>query len=116
MKERAAELRKEQANKRSKKDPEEDVLERIASMDDQDSFLASKLHTLVRDVAPELGMNTWSGMPAYTMRPGKFCFILVMLVNLKRDIAPLILVMQRNWIKVAWCGPLALLWQSGRRQ
>lgn len=71
MKERAAELRKEQANKRSKKNPEADVLERIAAMDDQDSFLASKLHTLVRAVAPELGMKTWYGMPAYTNAAGK---------------------------------------------
>ncbi len=71
MKERAAELRREQANKRSKKNPEADLLEKIAEMPDDEAFIAAKLHDLVREIAPELQPKTWYSMPAYANADGK---------------------------------------------
>jgi uncharacterized protein YdhG (YjbR/CyaY superfamily) len=65
MKDRAEELRREQANKRSKKNPEADLLEKIAEMPDAEAYIAAKLHDLVKEVAPELQAKTWYSMPAY---------------------------------------------------
>jgi uncharacterized protein YdhG (YjbR/CyaY superfamily) len=65
MKERAEELRREQANKRSKKNPEADLLEKIAEMPDDEAYIAAQLHELISDIAPELQPKTWYSMPAY---------------------------------------------------
>ncbi|KRN77141.1 DUF1801 domain-containing protein [Weissella minor] len=65
MKERAAELRREQENKRSKKNPEADVLEAIAEMSDTSAQIASHLHEIMHELAPNLTPKTWYGMPAY---------------------------------------------------
>ncbi len=73
MKDRATEL-KAQA---SGSDGEADVLAKIDQMPDDDKALATCLHQLVREVAPELVPRTWYGMPAYATsgRSGKVvCF------------------------------------------
>jgi uncharacterized protein YdhG (YjbR/CyaY superfamily) len=63
MKERAAEIKK--AKSRAKVDPEEELLAKIAEMDDQDRTMAERIHAIVKDSAPELKPKTWYGMPAY---------------------------------------------------
>ncbi|MCG6566089.1 hypothetical protein [Tessaracoccus sp. ZS01] len=61
MKERASELKRA----RSTKDPEADVLAKIAEMEGDDKAIAESLHALVKKVAPDMGCKTWYGFPAY---------------------------------------------------
>ncbi len=69
MKQRALELMANKGN------GEEAVLAKIATMKGSDKVLATKIHELVRKNAPELGVRTWYGMPAYTNSQGKVvCF------------------------------------------
>ena len=63
MKERARELK----IKQSQAEAEQEVLDRIASMREDDREIASGLHALVKEHAPHLGAKTWYGMPAYTV-------------------------------------------------
>ena len=42
-----------------------DLLAKVAEMEDADRAMAERLHVLVTDVAPELEPRTWYGMPAY---------------------------------------------------
>jgi len=42
-----------------------DLLAKVAEMEDADRVMAERLHVLVTDVAPELEPRTWYGMPAY---------------------------------------------------
>ncbi len=70
MKERAREAKAETRAGKTKEDGEKDVLEKIAEMDESDRRLASRLHELVKEVAPGLSPKTWYGMPAYA-RDGK---------------------------------------------
>ena len=70
MKARAAEM-KQQA---SKDEDRQAVLDRIASMEPHDRELATQIHELVTEAAPQLDPKTWYGMPAYA-RDGKIvCF------------------------------------------
>lgn len=71
MKERALELRKEQENKRSKKNPEADVLEAIAAMPAESALIAANIHALVSEIVPGTKCKTWYGMPAYLNDAGK---------------------------------------------
>jgi len=75
MKERAAELKAEASRKRGKKaDGEADLLAKIAEMPEADRALATRIHAIVKEVAPSLSPKTWYGMPAYA-RDGKVvCF------------------------------------------
>ncbi|SKC36151.1 iron chaperone [Okibacterium fritillariae] len=66
MKERAAEVRK-QERKGAKADPEKDLLEKIAEMTDDDRAIAERLHALVAEHAPALTPKTWYGMPGYAL-------------------------------------------------
>lgn len=69
MKQRALELMANKGN------GEEAVLAKIATMKGNDKVLATKIHELVRKTAPQLGVRTWYGMPAYTNAQGKVvCF------------------------------------------
>jgi len=45
-------------------------LEKIEQMSPADKALATKVHELITTAAPQLGVKTWYGMPAYT-RDGK---------------------------------------------
>ncbi|TYC51084.1 hypothetical protein ESZ50_00690 [Weissella muntiaci] len=71
MSARAAELRREQEGKRSKKQPEADVLEAIAQMSNESAEIAINIHKLVAELAPQLSAKTYYGMPAYANKDGK---------------------------------------------
>jgi uncharacterized protein YdhG (YjbR/CyaY superfamily) len=70
MKERAKELK----SKRAKKDPEADLLEKVAEMPDEDRVIAERIHAIVKESAPELEPKTWYGMPAYAQDGKVVCF------------------------------------------
>ena len=61
MKERARELKTPAGGA----DGEAAALGKIAEMPEEERVLATGFHELVRDVAPELTVRTWYGMPAY---------------------------------------------------
>jgi uncharacterized protein YdhG (YjbR/CyaY superfamily) len=70
MKERVRELKAEAG----KADGESDVQAAIAKMQGSDRAMAKRLHTIIKDSAPDLSPKTWYGMPAYA-RDGKVvCF------------------------------------------
>ena len=70
MKDRAKELKAAKA----KVDPEVAVLEKIAELPEAERAIAERIHTLVKETAPELAPKTYYGMPAYA-RDGKIvCF------------------------------------------
>lgn len=73
MKERAQEL-KAAGRGRSKADGEGDVLAKIAEMTEPDRSMAERLHTLIKDNAPNLAPKTWYGMPAYARDGQIVCF------------------------------------------
>src|SRR3989344_3905514 len=69
MKERIREIR---ANKA---DGEKAVLAKIAEMPLPDRAIAKRLHTIIKENAPNLSPKTWYGMPAYANKDGKVvCF------------------------------------------
>jgi uncharacterized protein YdhG (YjbR/CyaY superfamily) len=77
MKEHAAELKKAKSRggKTKKADGEADVLEKIAEMPDSDRAMAERIHSIIKDVAPDLVPRTWYGMPAYANEEGNvICF------------------------------------------
>lgn len=71
MKERARELKAEKA----KSDGEAELLAKVAAMREPDRAMATRLHGIVKSVAPGLMPKTWYGMPAYADKDGKIiCF------------------------------------------
>ena len=70
MRERAKELK---ASK-NREEAEKDVLAKIAEMPKADRVMASRLHAIVKDSAPELAPRTWYGMPAYAKDGKVLCF------------------------------------------
>lgn len=62
MKERAKEIKSARGGK---KDPEAEVLAKIAELLQPDRGLAERVHALVRAAAPELTPKLWYGMPTY---------------------------------------------------
>ncbi len=50
---------------------EQEVLEKFAEMTASDRAMAERIHSIVREVAPELAPKTWYGMPAYANADGK---------------------------------------------
>ena len=60
----------EQKVTRGKTDGEQDLLAKIAEMREPDRALAKRIHTVIKQTAPELSPTTWYGMPAYA-RDGK---------------------------------------------
>ena len=70
MRERARELK---ADAR-KADGEKDVLEKIAEMSGSDRAMAERLHTIIKESAPDLAPRTWYGMPAYSKDDKVLCF------------------------------------------
>jgi uncharacterized protein YdhG (YjbR/CyaY superfamily) len=71
MKEHTRELK---AACSSKADPEAEVLAKISAMKGSDRTIAKRLHSLIKETAPELGSKTWYGMPAYTKEGKIVCF------------------------------------------
>jgi hypothetical protein len=71
MKEHARELKAE----REGAEGESQVQAAIAKMPPSDRAMAKRIHTLIKDSAPDLAPKTWSGMPAYANKDGKVvCF------------------------------------------
>jgi uncharacterized protein YdhG (YjbR/CyaY superfamily) len=71
MKERARELKAE----REGAEGESAVQAAIAKMPPSDRAMAKRLHTIIKDSAPDLAPKTWYGMPAYANKDGKVvCF------------------------------------------
>ena len=71
MKEYARELKAQ----REGADGESQVQAAIAKMPPPDRAMAKRLHTIIKDSAPDLSPKTWYGMPAYADRDGKVvCF------------------------------------------
>ena len=66
MKDRARELKAAAAGA----DGEAAALAKITQMPEAEQVLAAGFHQLVKDVAPQLTVRTWYGMPAYAT-PGK---------------------------------------------
>lgn len=66
MKDRARELKAQTQGA----DGEAAALAKIAQMPAAEQVLAAGFHELVKDVAPQLTVKTWYGMPAYAT-PGK---------------------------------------------
>jgi uncharacterized protein YdhG (YjbR/CyaY superfamily) len=71
MKERSRELKAARTNG---SDGESDVLAKIAEMEEPDRAMATRLHAIVRDSAPDLSPRTWYGMPAYAKDGKVVCF------------------------------------------
>lgn len=74
MKDRAKEVRKGSRRGGAKADPEAEVLAKIAEMEEHDRLLATGVHRIVREVAPELTPRLWYGMPAYSKNGKVLCF------------------------------------------
>ena len=65
MKERAAEVKAEAKRGKSREADTANVLAKIAELTEPDRSLATRLHTIILEAAPELSPKTWYGMPAY---------------------------------------------------
>ena len=76
MKDRAQELKADARGgaKKDKADGENDVLAKIAAMQEPDRTMAQRLHALIKDSAPALSPKTWYGMPAYAKDGKVVCF------------------------------------------
>lgn len=73
MKDRAAEAKAAKMGA-TKADDEKEVLAKIAEMSEPDRTMATKIHALVKSVAPTLSPKTWYGMPAYGKDGKAVCF------------------------------------------
>jgi uncharacterized protein YdhG (YjbR/CyaY superfamily) len=74
MKERAKELKAEARANKKKEEGEKDLFEKIAEMPEPERAMATRLHEIISEAAPDLWPKTWYGMPAYA-RDGKVvCF------------------------------------------
>src|SRR5262245_47573815 len=67
MQERAKELKAEARRGKgtAKADGESDLLAKIAEMPEHDRAMATRIHAIVMESAPQLSPKTWYGMPAY---------------------------------------------------
>lgn len=76
MKERAKEVRtaSRRGAKASAADGEADVVEKIAEMEESDREMASRVHAVIKESAPELVPRLWYGMPAYAKDGKTVCF------------------------------------------
>ena len=74
MKARAQELKAEARANKNRADGERDLLEAIAGMKGKDRTLATRLHQIVTESAPNLWPKTWYGMPAYAKDDEIVCF------------------------------------------
>ncbi|KGN33211.1 hypothetical protein N802_14280 [Knoellia sinensis KCTC 19936] len=75
MKERAKELRAEAKGAKDRAKGEADLQSKIAEMPEDDRALATAIHRIVTETAPDLMPKTWYGMPAYADANGKvICF------------------------------------------
>ncbi|MCX5192326.1 DUF1801 domain-containing protein [Streptomyces sp. NBC_00249] len=77
MKDHAQELKKA-ARRGSKADKaaqeEQDVLAKIAEMQDADRTMAERIHAVITATAPVLAPKLWYGMPSYALDGKVVCF------------------------------------------
>jgi uncharacterized protein YdhG (YjbR/CyaY superfamily) len=74
MRERA---REEKAAARANKDKangENDLLEKIAELEEPERSMATRIHEIIKANAPNLSPKTWYGMPAYAKDGNVICF------------------------------------------
>ncbi len=75
MKERAKEMKAEARAQKDKAAGENDLLAKIAEMEEPDRGMATRLHEIIKTIAPDLSPKTWYGQPAYADKDGKVvCF------------------------------------------
>ncbi|WP_063053470.1 iron chaperone [Nocardia arthritidis] len=76
MKEHAQELKTaaRRGSRAAKADGENDVLAKIAGMQESDRVIAERLHAIVKACAPQLSPKLWYGMPAYAKDGKVLCF------------------------------------------
>ena len=75
MQERARELKAEARAGKKKADGESDLLAKVAEMPEPERTMATRLHEIIKESAPNLMPKTWYGMPAYANEAGKIvCF------------------------------------------
>ncbi|MEZ4503775.1 MAG: DUF1801 domain-containing protein [Dehalococcoidia bacterium] len=74
MQERVREMKAASRGKKGKADGEADILAKIAEMPEPDAAIATRIHELVKAVAPDLESRTWYGMPAYSKGGKVICF------------------------------------------
>ena len=74
MKERAKELKAEARANKKKEAGEEDLFEKVAEMEEADRVMATRLHEIIMEAAPDLWPKTWYGMPAYAKDGKVICF------------------------------------------
>lgn len=74
MKERARELKSEARANKKKEEGEQDLLAKIAEMEEPDRTMAGRIHELVTAAQPDLWPRTWYGMPAYAKDGKVICF------------------------------------------
>lgn len=74
MKERAKEMKAEARANQDRQAGENDLLAKIAEMEEPDRGMATRIHEIVKAVAPELMPKTWYGMPAYAKDGKVLCF------------------------------------------
>ena len=65
---------KEQKAAADKADGENEVLAKIAEMQEPDRAMAERLHAIIKASAPALSPKTWYGMPAYAKDGKIVCF------------------------------------------
>ncbi len=71
--ERAAmkETLRERKAERNREEGESDLLAKVAEMSEPDRSIATRIHEIVKAVAPDLMPKTWYGMPAYANKDGR---------------------------------------------
>lgn len=74
MKERAKELKAEARASKTRAEGESALLAKISEMPEPDRSMASRLHELITQNAPNLWPKTWYGMPAYARDGAVVCF------------------------------------------
>lgn len=75
MKARSQELKAEARASKNREEGEKAVFSAIAQMSEPDRSMATRLHEIIVESAPELMPKTWYGMPAYANKDGKvICF------------------------------------------
>jgi uncharacterized protein YdhG (YjbR/CyaY superfamily) len=74
MKARAQELKAEARANKNRADGERDLLAAIAAMKGHDADIATRLHAIISESAPDLWPKTWYGMPAYAKDGKVVCF------------------------------------------
>lgn len=65
---------RETVRERKRATTEADLLAKIAEMPEPDRSMATRIHAIVTETAPDLASRTWYGMPAYAKAGKVVCF------------------------------------------